>query len=113
MAGMTNRFVKSPVAPKITSVHGGAAARRPALPDSAMVLYLNALWSCTRGLRPPTNRRAEAALQLPDGGRPSTTGRVIVPHLLSVPAELLAHRRQDLFGVGVLLARAEAGVERR
>ena len=29
-----------------------------------------------------------------------------------MPAELLAHGGQDLFGEGVVLARAEAGVER-
>src|SRR5215469_286411 len=37
----------------------------------------------------------------------------LVRHLLGVSTELLAHRRQDLLGVGVLLARAEPGVQGR
>src|SRR5947209_13019168 len=98
MAGMTSRFVKSPVAPKMTSVHGGAADRRPVLPDSAIV-QPQCSWSCDNNLRPPVMRRAEgvfcaAALAVLASVR-------LVRHLFGVPAELLAHRRQHLLVVGM------------
>src|SRR3954447_23869208 len=86
---MSLRAVRSPVAPKITITQGLAGfAPRPVRPNSSFTFRLRTVSVILflRSLR---------------GGR------------FDVAAKLLPHSRQDLFREGVLLARAEADVERR
>src|SRR5437868_6456181 len=86
---MSLRAVRSPVAPKITMMQGLAGfAPRPVRPNSSFTFRLRtvSVMLLFRSLR---------------------SGR------FNVAAELLPHCRQNLFREGVLLARAEADIERR
>src|SRR6185369_4159280 len=86
---MSLRPVKSPVAPKITMMQGLAGfAPRPVRPNSSFTFRLRTV-SVILFLGSLRSRRFHVA------------------------AELLPHRRQDLFREGVLLARTEADVECR
>src|SRR6266487_5845169 len=84
--GINKRRVRSPEAPKMTRTQGS-------------------LWRSGAGMSSCiTMLDCSALIASP----PLATGRA-----LDVPAELVAHGRQNLLRVGVFLTRPEAGVERR
>src|ERR1700742_4869829 len=88
---MSFRFVRSPVAPKITMAQGGAGRAFPSSTFSKDSFATGVLMAT-----------------FPFAGLESALGR-----MLDVAAELVAHRGEHLVAEGVLLARAEAVEERR
>ncbi len=106
--GITRRLVRSPLAPKITMAQGsaGLACRRGGTRSPARSELFESA-DCRACVTP----RHSASLSAPRFFR--LWFGINGPAALDVPAEAEAHGRQHLFAEGVLLARAEAGVERR